>query len=41
MGSIYKRRWKDVEGHVHESEFWWIKYYKDGKPIRESSESAK
>jgi hypothetical protein len=41
MGSIYKRRWKDVKGHLHESEFWWIKYYKDGKPIRESSESTK
>ena len=41
MGSIYKRRWKDTEGHVHESDVWWIKYYKDGKPIRESSESTK
>src|SRR5438552_19018853 len=41
MGSIYKRRWKDTEGHVHESDVWWIKYYKDGKPIRESSETAK
>ncbi len=30
MGSIYKR------GHV-----WWIKYYSNGRPIRESSESEK
>ena len=41
MGSIYKRKWKDKNGDVHESDVWWIKYYKDGKPIRESTESHK
>jgi integrase len=41
MGSIYKQRWKDKDGTVHESNIWWIKYYRDGKPIRESSESEK
>ena len=30
MGSIYKR------GNV-----WWVKYYRNGVPIRESSESDK
>ena len=41
MGSIYKQRWKDKDGTVHESKIWWIKYYRDGKPMRESSESEK
>src|SRR5262249_46384381 len=41
MGSVYKRKWKDKHGHIHESDVFWIKYYKDGKPIRESSESTK
>src|SRR5215471_21440476 len=41
MGSIYKQRWKDKDGTVHESSIWWIKYYRDGKLIRESSESEK
>jgi integrase len=41
MGSIYKQRWKDKDGTIHESSIWWIKYYRDGKTIRESSESSK
>ena len=41
MGSIYKQRWKDKNGTVHESSIWWVKYYRDGKPIRESSETEK
>jgi integrase len=41
MGSIYKRKWKDKNGTVHKSDVWWIKYYKDGKPIRESAETTK
>jgi integrase len=41
MGSIYKRKWKDKDGTIHETEVWWIKYYRDGKPIRESSESTR
>jgi integrase len=41
MGSIYKQRWKGKDGTVHESTIWWIKYYRDGKPMRESSESEK
>lgn len=41
MGSIYKRRWKTPDGTVRESAVWWIKYYRNGKPIRESTESEK
>src|SRR5262245_22907249 len=41
MGSIYKQRWKDRDGTVRESKIWWIKYYRDGKPMRESSDSDK
>ncbi len=41
MGSIYRRKWKDKSGVVHEGEVFWIKYYKDGAPFYESSESTK
>jgi len=41
MGMLYKRKWKDKAGVVHESDVWWIKYYREGKPHRESSESTK
>jgi integrase len=41
MGSIYKQRWKDKNGTVHESRIWWIKYYRDGKPVRETTETEK
>jgi hypothetical protein len=41
MGRIYKQRWKGKDGTIHESRVWWIKYYRDGKPMRESSESSK
>ena len=41
MGSIYQRKWKDKNGNVRESDVHWIKYYRDGRPMRESSESTK
>jgi integrase len=42
MGSIYKRKWKDPKtGEVKEGEVWWIKYYRHGRPYRESSNSDK
>ena len=41
MGSIYKQKWKDNDGRTHESNVWWIKYYRNGKPERQSSESTK
>lgn len=40
MGMIYKRKWKDQKtGEVVEGEVWWIKYYRNGKPYRESSKT--
>jgi integrase len=42
MGYIFKRKWKDRKtGEVVEGNIWWIKYYRHGKPYRESSESTK
>ena len=40
MGSIYKRKWKDPKtGEWVEGETWWIKYYRHGKPYRESAKT--
>jgi hypothetical protein len=41
MGSVYKRTWKDSKGRKHKSSVWWIKYYRNGRAFRESSESTK
>jgi integrase len=41
MGSIYKPRWKDKDGNVRESALWWIKYYRGGRPYRESTKSTR
>jgi integrase len=41
MGTIYKRKWKDKDGNLVEGEVYWIKYYRHGKPYRESSKSEK
>jgi integrase len=42
MGCIFKRKWKDKKtGKVVEGDTWWIKYYRNGKPYRESSNSEK
>src|SRR5512136_1608503 len=38
---IYKPKWKDKAGAVHESEVFWIKYYRNGKACRESSKTTK
>ncbi len=40
MGYIYKPKYKDKNGISHESNIYWIKFYQDGKPCRESSESS-
>jgi len=37
MGSVYKQKWKDKKGQVHESKNWWLKYYDNGKPLYENS----
>jgi integrase len=41
MGMIYKRKYKRKDGTIAESAVWWIKYYRNGLPMRESSESDK
>ena len=42
MGCIYKRKWKDKNtGKMIQGDVWWIKYYRHGKPYRESSKSDK
>lgn len=42
MGSIYRPRYKDKKsGKIIESQVYWIKYYKNGKPFRESSKSKR
>jgi integrase len=42
MGYCYKPKYKDRKtGGYLESSVWWIKYYQNGKPIRESSGSDK
>jgi integrase len=42
MGSIYKRKWKDPKTREWvEGETYWIKYYRNGKPYRESTHSSK
>jgi integrase len=41
MGSIYRpaKTWTDASGKTHRKEWtiWWLKYYQNGKSIRESS----
>ncbi len=39
MGSIYKPRYKNGDGVYQDSGNYWIKYYRNGKPFRESSGS--
>ena len=41
MGMIYRRKYKRPDGTTAEAAVWWIKYYRDGVPIRESTESEK
>lgn len=41
MGSIYRKKYKQKDGTVKESRIWHIKYYRNGKPYRESSRSTK
>jgi integrase len=41
MGMIYKRTYKRRDGTTAEAAVWWIKYYRNGVPMRESSGSEK
>ena len=41
-GSIYRPKWRDPKtGKLLEASIYWIKYYRHGKPYRESSKSDK
>jgi integrase len=41
MGMIYKRSYKRKDGTIGHTSVWWIKYYRDGRPIYESTETTK
>jgi len=41
MGMIYRRKTTKKDGTVTEGRTWWLKYYNDGKPYRESAKSTK
>ncbi len=41
MGSIYRRRYRTADGTIKESPTLWIKYFRDGKPMRESANTDK
>lgn len=39
-GSIFRPKYRDKNGELVESQVYWVKYYKDGKPLRESTKTA-
>jgi len=39
LGSIYRRRKRQTDGTVSTLPVWWIKYYRNGRALRESSHS--
>ena len=40
MGMLYRRKKRDpVTGKLVEGGPWWMKYYRDGRPFYESSET--
>jgi hypothetical protein len=41
MGSLYKRTRKMPDGTKRERPTWWIKYYANGRPVRESTGTDK
>ncbi len=41
MGMIYRRKKKDKHGNIKEGKIYWVKYYRNGKPYRESTRSKK
>ena len=41
-GSVYRPKWRDPKtGNLVEGSIYWIKYFRYGKPYRESSHSDK
>jgi integrase len=41
MGSLYRRKHRQLDGTIRESPIWWIKFYANGRAIRESTETTK
>jgi integrase len=41
VGSLYRKRRKQRDGTTVEEQIWWVKYYKDGRPVRESTGTTK
>lgn len=39
-GSIYKPKYRDKDKNLVESQVYWVKYYKGGKPLRESTQTT-
>lgn len=39
-GSIFRPKYRDKNGDLVESQVYWVKYYKDGKPLRESTKKT-
>jgi integrase len=40
MGMIYRPKYKRPDGARAESKIWWLKFYRNGKPIRESTDTT-
>ena len=41
MGSLYRKRRKQPDGSVRVEAVWWCKYYRDGRPVQESTGTTK
>ena len=41
MGSLYKRKYRTSDGWIKERPTWWLKYYQNGRAIRESTGTIK
>ena len=41
MGCLYKRKQKLPDGRYRELSNWWIKYYQNGRAVRESTGTTK
>ncbi len=39
-GSIFRPKYRDKDGNLVESMVYWVKYYKGGKPLRESTKTT-
>lgn len=38
-GSIYRPKYRKPDGTVAESRIWWVKFYRNGAPVRESADT--